>query len=375
MGTLNAIKHSLYNLPGFRTLRKLVIIQSDDWGALRTPRPELRDKLIKEGMDLESNPYHKYDSLESNEDITNLAHILSSVRDSVGNPAVITLNNSTANPNFKAIAESEYRQYFFEPFTDTYKRHAGSEKVKQLIEEGRRDRVFNLQFHGREHLNIPRWMNELIAGNSLVLRAFEFEMYSPPVSSSMNYPMEFMDALDYDSKHEAGDKVNMIHSGLNIFKRAWGVYPESFIAPCYRWDSKIEGYLSSKGVNVVQSQRAQLVPHPYPGYRVKPVFRYTGQRNKFGQIYTVRNVIFEPSLGDHKPEVIDEALQQIKLSFMLRKPAIISSHRVNYIGVIDKANRDKSNEMLAKLLKRVIQQFPDVEFLSSAQLGKIIMKS
>lgn len=375
MNALNNIKQSIYNLPGFRTKRKLVVIESDDWGALRTPCPDSRQELIDSGMDLESNPYHMFDSLERNEDVSNLMEVLSSIRDCRGNPVIFTLNNITANPNFKAIAESDFKEYYYESFTDTYKRYEGSDKVKQLIEEGRTNGLFNVQFHGREHLNIPRWMKELKAGNKVIFNAFKREMYSPPVAFTMNYPMEFMDALDYDNEQEADEKVNIINTGLNIFISAWGAYPESFIAPCYRWDSKIESFLSLKGVNFLQSQRAQLIPRPFPNYEVNSAFRYTGQRNKFGQIYTVRNVMFEPSLRNHDENIISEALQQISLSFRMRKPVIISSHRINYIGRINCQNSEKSTEMLAKLLKKITERYPDVEFVSSPQLGSIIMNA
>lgn len=375
MSTFNNIKQTIYNYPGFRTKRKLLVFESDDWGALRTPTKDKRQALIESGMDLETNPYHRFDSLERNEDISQLMEVLSSVVDKKGNCAVFTLNNSTANPNFESIRESDYKQYYFEPFTKTYQRFPESDQVKELIDKGRSFGVFNVQFHGREHLNIPRWMKELMNGNKQVRKAFNYEMYSPPVATAMNYPMEFMDALDYDSEQEASEKVSIVKAGLNIFKSVWGTYPESFIAPCYRWDSKIEKMLSSEGVNVIQSQRAQLIPQPYPGNTVKTAFRYTGQRNKFGQVYTVRNVIFEPSLMNHDDSVVTNAIQQIKLSFNMKKPAIISSHRINYIGRLDSWNSEKSNELLEKLLKRITKLYPDVEFVHSAQLGNIILEA
>ena len=35
------ISHNLLNIPGWRTKRKLVVIESDDWGAIRMPSKEI----------------------------------------------------------------------------------------------------------------------------------------------------------------------------------------------------------------------------------------------------------------------------------------------------------------------------------------------
>ena len=54
------------------------------------------------------------------------------------------------------------------------------------------------------------------------------------------------------------------------------------------------------------------------------------------------------------------------------KPAIISSHRLNYVGFIDEKNRDSTLKLLDEILKRVLKKWPEVEFFNSADLGKII---
>jgi len=56
----------------------------------------------------------------------------------------------------------------------------------------------------------------------------------------------------------------------------------------------------------------------------------------------------------------------------MKKPALISSHRLNYIGYIDENNRKKNLRQLKTLLSEVIKRWPDVEFLTSDQLGETI---
>jgi hypothetical protein len=47
-------------------------------------------------------------------------------------------------------------------------------------------------------------------------------------------------------------------------------------------------------------------------------------------------------------------------------------HRLNVIGAIDESNRTTNLELLKKLLTKVLQFYPDVEFMSSDELGNLI---
>ena len=59
------------------------------------------------------------------------------------------------------------------------------------------------------------------------------------------------------------------------------------------------------------------------------------------------------------PEVdwVDRAIQWLKVAFLMNKPAVICTHRLNYIGSIDKTNLEKGISLLDKLLKKVLKTF------------------
>ena len=63
------------------------------------------------------------------------------------------------------------------------------------------------------------------------------------------------------------------------------------------------------------------------------------------------------------------------MAFCFHKPAVISSHRVNYIGALDVANRTRGLQQLRLLLSKILKTWPDVEFMSSVDLGELIAKS
>ena len=66
----------------------------------------------------------------------------------------------------------------------------------------------------------------------------------------------------------------------------------------------------------------------------------------------IRNCHFEPA-GNRKIQHVNIALKQIEKAFLLKKPALISSHRVNYIGSIVEKNRDDNIQMLEELIKSI----------------------
>ena len=69
---------------------------------------------------------------------------------------------------------------------------------------------------------------------------------------------------------------------------------------------------------------------------------------------------------------VDSCLNDIRIAFAWRNPAVIGTHRVNYIGGIDRSNRDRGLRELSALLTAILKKWPDVEFMSSEQLGNEI---
>ena len=99
-----------------------------------------------------------------------------------------------------------------------------------------------------------------------------------------------------------------------------------------------------------------------------------GGKNRFNQRYFIRNCIFEPLLKPYN-NYVESCLKEIEIAFKWNKPANISSHRVNFAGKIDPKVRDSGVKDLKRLLKGIVQRWPDVEFMSSNELGELIRQS
>jgi hypothetical protein len=201
--------------------------------------------------------------------------------------------------------------------------------------------------------------------------AFAHNMFSLHYSSNPVYKNEFMDALDFDSSVESMELQKNVIDGAHLFESIWGFPSKSFMANCYIWSSDLEPVLKAAGINYLQGSLIQLEPKAIKGRFYNKKYHYLGQRNKSDQRFLIRNVLFEPS-QDPTIDWVNKAMHEISLAFMYRKPAIISSHRLNYIGFIDPLNRKKNLAFLKYLLISITNKWPDVEFMTSVQLGDLI---
>lgn len=367
MKSKGTIIQNLFNAFGWHTKRKIILFESDDWGSIRVPSSKVKGLLLDKGIRLNSLSYNCYDSLASEEDLVFLFDVLLKVKDIRGNPAKFTVNTVVANPDFDKIKESNFTKYYFEPFTVTLKRYPEHQKSFELWKEGMAAGVFKPQFHGREHLNVTRWMEALYNNSGHTRLAFDYRMFD--LSTSLT-PSEnsFMEALNYIEHNELRFHQNSLIEGTELFEKIFGYKSTSFIAPCYMWSNDLNHTLRKCGIRVFQGGIFQFQP---TGGRFKKAIHYTGQKNALGQYFLVRNVSFEPS-ENPSFDWVGSALSQIANAFLWHTPAIISTHRMNYIGYIDPENRQRNLTLLGQLLKTIKRRWPDVEFMSSDQLGYLI---
>src|ERR1035437_6942115 len=362
-----SLEWNLVNLPGWRTKRKIVVIESDDWGNIRTPSREIYNRFLKLGFPVDKDCFCKYDSLESENDLINLFEVLSSFKDLKGNSSVITANTIVANPDFDKIKESDFQVYYYELFTESLKKYPNHAGVFNLYKEGINNKLFYPQFHGREHVNVNLWMDALRKNDKLVRLAFDHKSLSMPyIPGSVQY----MKALDFTNINEKEDKRIILSDGIYNFEQLFNYVSKSFIATNSTWHSDLNSFLATKGVLYIQGIPFQFEPNIMPGPRYLKIFHYSGQRNKFHQIYLVRNCHFEPS-SSKKTDWVDDCLHRVNVAFKWHKPAIISAHRVNFIGSIDPSNRECNLRMLKIILSKILIKWPDVEFLNSEQLGDL----
>lgn len=351
--------------------RHVVVIESDDWGSVRMPSAKVLSYLKYKGYLLFDNiGYDRYDTLASNEDLEVLIETLSSVKGSDGKSAKLTMNCVVANPDFEKIRVSGFEEYRYELFTETLKRYPHHDRSFALWQEGMKQGVLKPQFHGREHLNAQMWLKLLQQNHQPLTDSFEKGVFSTQVDTDVDTRRHCLAAYNLADKSEYDFAVQSVREGLDIFERLFGYRSESMIAPNYTWDTEIEDAAYDNGVKYIQGARVQRHSHFMMQHGGKSEIRHTGQRNRHGQVYMVRNCSFEPS--ENPAKNADFCLAQIEQCFKRGQAAIISSHRQNFIGELYPENRDNNIRQLKHLLQTVVKNYPDVIFLTSDELGVMI---
>jgi len=365
----------LYKAERLDTLlpRHVVVVESDDWGSIRMPSRQTLEELKSKGYRYgDFMGYDLYDTLASNTDLEILIEALSSVIDSEGHAAKLTMNCVVANPDFEKIRQSGFKEYHYELFTETLKRYPHHDRSFSLWKKGMSAGVLHPQFHGREHLNAQMWLQLLQKGSKPVLDSFDKGVFSVMVDKTDEPRQHSLAAYNLRNEEEYAFAKQSILEGLNIFEQLFGYRSESMIAPNYTWDTAIEDTAYSCGVKYLQGGRSQRHSQYVVCNGGHNEVRHTGERNANGQIYMVRNCTFEPSENpDRNAEL---CMMQVNKAFSRGQAAIISAHRQNFIGELYPANRDNNIKEFVGLLKKIVAKYPDVIFLSSDELGAMIQQ-
>ncbi len=369
---------NLSNIKGWRTKRHIVVIESDDWGSVRMSSLESFERLKKAGVPVDTDHYNINDALESNEDLEMLFDTLSQFKDSTGRHPVMTGVNVVANPDFEAIERNGFSEYVYEPYTRTCERYPDHERVYQLWKKGIEKRLFVPVLHGREHLNAQFWMRALRSGNKSTLAAFNEGVTGIPRKGIGGEEVpNFQAAFQIDTVDDLPYQKEVIRTGAELFEKLYN-YKAKFFVPTNGWfNNSLEKDLFESGVKYIDTAKKQREPLGNGQYKVNT--RFVGDKNQYGQIYLTRNCFFEPAATGYEVSAnydwLNFCLKEIEIAFRWHKPATISSHRVNYIGYLHPENREKGLKMLSQLLSEIIKRWPDVEFMTSVELGDLIVST
>lgn len=361
-----ALVDNFKNAISWKTKRKLVVIAVDDYGNVRVDSKKAKEKLIKEGLKL-SNRFDQFDALETGSDLTALYDVLQSVKDKNGNHAIFSALALPVNIDYEKMRENGYNTYFYEKLPKTFDKLKGYEDAWDIWQQGIKERLLVPEFHGREHFNLKVFEDNLKSRDKNTLVALENRSYTAIGRRSKN--VSFTAAFHFEDRVELEKHKEIIRDGLNLFEEAFGFRASVFNPPGGRENEELHETLAKNGIKYLETP---MIKNEHQGEGVyKTKFYRTGKRNKLGQTFTVRNAVFEPTSSNQ--DWVASCLKQIQTAFRWNCPAIISSHRVNFCGHIDENNRKKGLSDLQVLLKRIVDRWPDVEFMSIKELDKLIV--
>lgn len=358
------IKNSL----GKKTRRKIVTFSVDDYGAQRTASKTALENMERAGMNMHSNRFDQYDSLETEDDLTALWETLDSVRDSNGNPAIFTAFLCPANIDFQMIINSKGEQYNYILLPELYKK-LGYDNMMNLWQQGLKSKLIDVQYHGREHVNLKTLQTLIRQNDQQAWCCINNESWAG-ITNRISPSISYVSAYQFDSCTELSELADIATSGLDAFEKIWGYKAVHFTAPGAREHASLDKALFQKGIKYIDTD---ILYREHQGNGIyKRHFNIPFSKNSVGQYQIVRNCVYEPMLP-YQSDWQDYLLFQIQAAFNCRKPANISTHRVNFAGHISERNRNEHLKELKQILHKIKCKWPEVEFMSTRQMADTII--
>lgn len=356
----------LKNIPGPTVAKKMVVIEADDYGGIRMPSAEAYTKMKAAAVDIDASRYNKLDTLEDKADLQALFETLQSVKDANGHAAILSPFVNVANPNFDKIKAANYQTYFYEPFTETYKKYGRENDLMEVWQQGISAGIFTPQLHGKEHISVQPWMQQLQKGNTQLLTAFEYGFVSVNnIEGIHHYAQEFRPEFYFNATEQKQFLHTSIQQSVLLFKQIFGYMPTAFTPSNSHFHHDFEQTVYNAGVPFLNVSHL----NPYSlnnGDIAFERFTFKQQIKTNALNYYIRNCAFEPNDPAYKNT--DITMLQVAAAFKCSKPAIISTHRVNFGGVINKKNRDNGLQQLQVLLQQITKKWPDAIFVSNANM-------
>lgn len=365
------LANHIKNIGGWTTKRKILCFAVDDYGNIRLHSPSSVEKLKSKGVQL-SGRFDHFDALDTCEDYEQLYEVLSSTKDKHQNHAIFTPYALSANINFDEVLKHKSK-FEYELLPETYEKLAAEdhayEGAFEMLQEGISNKFIKPQFHGREHLNVGLFEDLLNIEHLHLMVNLENLSYAGVPKLAEKPTVGFTQAFAFWEENEVENHKVIIKDGLQCFEKVYGYKSVTFTPPAQQLHPELYTYMKTQGVMSVDKSRTS---QRHLGHG-----KYVQEKNKLGyqnnqeHITIVRNVVFEPT-EERDVDWVEFTFKQIQAAFRLNKPAIVSSHRVNYCGHIDPKNRTKGLKALRALLQKVVKKYPDIEFMSVDELVKEI---
>jgi len=309
-----------------------VLIESDDWG----PGDESHARRLDE-----------------------LLAMLEQHKDTLGRAAVLTADMVLAVPNTRQIRSEGFigyrRRYLDEGF----------ETILAALRKGMAGGTLVPQLHGMEHLYGDGLVKLVHSGDKRVTDLFDADEWSDWENLDSPLQAHYVDGTRLPtSPLSKADRRELVRDACEAFSRLFGIPSISTVAPCYLWDDEVERIWSENGIRYIQTAGYRCPGRDATGRYIQDLqLIRPGQRNPYGQIYLVRNAMYEPVDDRGVEDCFSEARRAHRQSL----PIVISTHRYNFTR--SEAEYKASLAGLDRLLSLLETYDPSIRYLSSPELG------
>ena len=349
----------LLPVSGFHFDRPIVLLQSDDWGRVGLRDQAGLEELRSAGLSLGDRPYDFY-TLETADDLSELAAVLKGHRDSSGRNPSIEMNFISCNLDFARMSAEGFRQLHLLPLAEGLPQGWTRPGLLESYRSGVTQGVFHPALHGSTHFcriavdrQLPRAddRTELLqklwkAGTPFIywrMPWIGFEYWDPEQSKDVRF-------LPAESQQQ------LIGQTVGWFAKLFSLLPRSACAPGYRANDDTHYVWAQHGIGVAQNGPGALVP-PHFG--------------RGGLLHLHRTVEFEPATdGDFS---VETCLRQATNCFERGIPAIVSVHSINFHSTV-KDFRSRTLQNLDQFFTALESSYPDLLYVHDQQLLELVNK-
>lgn len=341
---------------------RAVVIHSDDWG-LEGWFPEgisdsLRARLSRDVPAWQGA--YLVSTLETADEVSDLAGWFSTLTDLDGLPLVIQANTILAGPAVRAESDGPLWPVHASGSGPDYFRPGLDAAVDAAIAAG----VWWPELHGLTHYDLERYADARRAGDPLALAAaregvFAYEGYR--------------NEAELDRADEAYAR-EVIGEAVRRFEARFGRLPTSVIAADYRWGDEDEAIWAEEGIRVVQAKREQvdrsLAPHTRWGRVQKYLRRYWFDR--YSPLKRIERTVDLEPYGDASPSAAQGARaahRALEEAMDEGEPAVLSIHRVQLVSR-DAAVARAGRAQLAEVI-RLLEDRGGVRFLVDLEVEQL----
>lgn len=302
----------------------VLIVESDDWGA---------------------------GPLEQAGALTAIADCLARHRDSEGRSPVMTVALILALPEANAV--SRLRDLDSPEFAP----------ILAAMQAGIMRGVLAPQLHGMTHFWPPA-----LARAALVQAQVAAWLAAPDLTEQLPSPLQsrWIDASELPSLPLDDARVRAaVAEEVAAYTRLLGAPPQVVVPPTFVWTAAVEAAWAAAGLRVLVTPGRRFTCRDGAGRPAGIDKTMRNGESAVGEaIYLVRDDYFEPLLG-HTPE---HALAALARKTALGRPCLLETHRNNFLTAAG-GDPEQSLAALDGLYRQALAAYPDVRFLSCAELG------
>lgn len=327
------------------TRLRAVVLESDDWG-LCAWSPDVQGwRALADQPVFRSPGGRRYagSTLESAEDVRAMGDLLGSFRGGDGFPPVWQANMILAAPDYTKLTPPQFdvTSLPLHEFPNTPSRWSRP-RLWEQVTLARMSGVWWPELHGLHHLPERAWLTALRRGVPDARRALE---HQSPICTGVD------ESGEYHPSEPPQVRTRNLETAVAAFRRLFGRLPDSICPPDYRWDEQLERDAERLGVTTIQGKGEQL-GHSFPRIR-RRLLRYRWPHVHGARFYLPLRIAFEPHGQTGPSRVGAEAVHRAaRESWQRAQPAVISTHRVNYVH-LDPAAAENGRAALRDLLKRL----------------------